>query len=211
MLARILQLSVCCVILGPGLAMTAEPPAVELSIDGKSILGRPLVWSKSQVCLLTPDGRVWDLDPRQIDDYRQTKIPFQSLTKNDLRAELQREFGDDFEVTSTGNYLVVHPQGESKQWAERFEMLYRSFLHYFRARGFQPQAPLFPLVAIVFPRQEDFHRYAASEGYRLPRQVLGYYSPLSNRIALFDTTAGKSGDWTVNADTIALESQSLCW
>jgi hypothetical protein len=188
------------------LVMAAEPMAIELTAGGNKLLGRPLVWSKSQVCLLSPDGKVWDLDPRNVTDARQTTAPFRSLTKNELRAELQREFGSAFEVTSTGNYLVVHPAGESNQWAERFEILYRSFLHYFRARGFQPQAPMFPLVAIVFRSQEDFLRYAAAEGQRLPRQVLGYYSPLSNRVALFDSAASGSGDWTLNAETIIHEA-----
>jgi hypothetical protein len=207
MLVRVLQLCAWCVVfLAPLSVNAAEPPAVELTIGGAKLLGRPLVWSKSQVCLLAPSGRVWDLDPRGITDVSQTSTPFRGLTKNELRAELQREFGNAFEVTSTGNYLVVHPAGESKEWAERFEMLYRSFVHYFRARGFQPQSPMFPMVAIVFPRQEDFQRYAISEGESLPRGVLGYYSPLSNRVALFDSTAGKSGDWTLNAETIIHEA-----
>jgi hypothetical protein len=62
-------------------------------------------------------------------------------------------------------------------------------------------------VAIVFPKQEDYLRYAASDGQRISANVLGYYSPQSNRIALYDQTAGqKNIDWTQNAETLIHEA-----
>ena len=50
------------------------------------------------------------------------------------------------------------------QWAPRFEELYRSFVHYFSARGWRLTEPQFPLIAVVFPRQIDFARQASREG-----------------------------------------------
>ena len=169
--------------------IAAEAPAIEVTLSELKIIGRPLLWNQDRIHLLARDGRLWDFTPQDAKDYRQTNQPFRPWTKNEMRAELLREFGKGFEVTSTGNYLVVHPAGQQNQWAERFEVLYRSFLQYFTARGFRPASPPFPLVAVVFPRQEDFLRYAAQEGQKLPPQVLGYYHPLSNRVALYDTSA----------------------
>ena len=194
--------------LGQRDTLAAEAPAVEVTLGELKVIGRPLLWNQQRVHLLARDGRLWDFAPSDAKDYHQTTEAFRSLSKNELRGELQREFGQGFEVTSTGNYLIVHPAGQQSQWAERFESLYRSFLHYFTARGFRPTTPPFPLVAVIFPRQEDFLRYAAREGQKLPPQVLGYYHPYSNRVALYDTTAGQTGtaDWTTNAETIIHEA-----
>ncbi|HTN74476.1 MAG TPA: DUF1570 domain-containing protein [Pirellulaceae bacterium] len=188
-------------------AQAAEPLVIELLLKDQTLIGRPLRWTHEELHLLGRDGRLWEIPGPDAKGYRRSKEAFQPLTKNELRAELQREFGNNFDVTSTGNYLVVHPAGQKDQWAQRFELLYRSFLHYFTARGYRPVSPPFPLVAIVFPRQQDFMAYAASEGHKLPPQVLGYYSPLSNRIALYDSSNGQGNQpESGNVDTLIHEA-----
>jgi hypothetical protein len=115
------------------------------------------------------------------------------------------EFGQGYEVSGVGHYLVVHPAGKRDQWAPRFEELYRSFVHYFSARGWRLTEPRFPLVAVVYPRQADFAQQARREGAPASGGLLGYYSPSTNRILMYDSSAG-SGDWTTNAETIIHEA-----
>ena len=100
-----------------------------------------------------------------------------------MRRQLMDEFGRSFEVSGTGQFLVVHPSGQRDLWVQRFEQLYRAFIHYFTARGMKPQKPPFPLIAIVFQRQSDFLKYSAKSGAKIGPGVLGYYSPC--RIAFF--------------------------
>lgn len=187
-------------------ASAATPSEIDVTISGRRVLGRPLAWTKERVFLLGRDGYLWDFAPGDAKDFRKSPEEFRSLTKNELRGQLQQEFGQGFDVTSTGNYLVVHPVGTESQWAGRFETLYRSFLHYFSARGFRPQSPIFPLVAVVLPTQQDFLRYAAREGERVSPQVLGYYSPRTNRIVMYDSAAVQGGNWTQNAETLIHEA-----
>jgi hypothetical protein len=123
-----------------------------------------------------------------------------------LRSRLSQEFGRGFEVSSTGHYLVVHPLGQSDQWSKRFEELYRSFVHYFSVRGLKLKAPEFPLVAIALNSRDEFLRYAARDGANVGQNVLGYYSPQSNRIALYDVAAGNKAAWHYNAETIIHEA-----
>src|SRR5690606_17098851 len=138
------------VLVGCSCAFANPPTAIEVTLGSQTLLGRPLAWTPARIFLLSRDGRLWGFAPREMKDYRAAKEDFRALTTNELRAQLQREFGGAFDVTSTGNYLVVHPAGEENQWAQRFEQLYRSFIHYFQARGYRPHAPHFPLVAVVF-------------------------------------------------------------
>ncbi len=180
---------------------------LQLTIGQTRVEGTPLTWSADPVLLLGRDGRLWDFDPDSARDFRKSAPRFQSFTVGEIREQLQRELGQTFEITATGHYLVAHPRGQRDLWGQRFEDLYRTFWHYFKARGFNLSQPEFPLVAVVFPDQGGFLRYAAADD-NVPRQgLLGYYSPVSNRIALYDVTHGSSGDdWSTNAATIIHEA-----
>jgi hypothetical protein len=126
-----------------------------------------------------------------------------------MRGQLMREFGDHFDVSGTGNYLVVHPAGQRDLWAQRFEELFRSFVHYFSVRGMRPADPRFPLVAVVFPSQRDFTQYVQqTEGTAPAPGIVGYYSSQTNRVMLYDVTQGQSADpnWQQNASTIIHEA-----
>ncbi len=185
----------------------ADGVVVRLRIQNEWLEGQALAWSSSSVQLLTRDGFLRQIDPAAARDYQKLPGPFRGYPANVMRSRLQREFGKQYQVSGTGHYLVVHPAGQRDKWAGRFEELYRSFGHYFGTRGFRPQAPLFPLVAVVFPNRNAFLSYARSTGTRLPSSAIGYYSPLSNRILLYDLMAGKSNaNWFDNAETIIHEA-----
>lgn len=189
----------------------AETPrrlTLELELEGEKIEGMPLAWSKQEIHLLGRDGRLWQFHPDDPTSVRKKASNFKSYSASEIRTRLLRELGKSFEVTGTGHYLVAHPRGQRDLWGQRFEDLYRSFVHYFGVRGFKAQDPEFPLTAIVFHNQRDFINYASSEGYRVSTGVLGFYSPSSNRIMLFDIGAGRSNEyeWHQNAMTIIHEA-----
>jgi len=83
----------------------------------------------------------------------------------------------------------------------------RSFKIFFSVRGFQLHDPEFPLVAIIMRSKEEFYRYAQKEKAPLQAGILGYYSPLTNRVAMYDATDGRSNAaWHANAETIIHEA-----
>ena len=190
-------------------AGTATGQTIEVRLTDRTITGHPVSWDDQQVTLLSRDGQYVSFAPDDARSFRQVAGDFRSLSQAELRGGLLREFGDRFEVSGTGQYLVVHPVGERDRWADRFEQLYRSMLHYFTARGFRLGRPEFPLVAIVFPEQAVYLQYIAQQtGSRVSGNSLGYYDPTSNRIHLFDITARQpdSSLWYVNAETIIHEA-----
>ena len=157
--------------------------------------------------LLARDGQLVNFRPQEARDFQQSSPRFYSYTTGEVRSQLYREFGREFDVTGTGHYLVVHPRGQKDRWADRFERLYRSFYHYFQVRGFSLQEPEYPLIAIVFHNQEDYRRYAARTGSAPGANTLGHYDDWTNRISLFDVTAGSSSrEWSRNAETIIHEA-----
>jgi len=188
-------------------AETGSNWMLKLTLQGRPIEGMPLHWSQEQVHLLGRDGQLWEFSPSDARDYQKTSNRFQSYSTSELRAILLRELGEGVEVSGTSHYLVAHPKGQRDQWAERFEDLYRSFVHYFAVRGFQLSEPPVPLLGIVCRNQAEFRRYAAKEG--IPAGgVLGYYSPLTNRIVVYDMDGGSSTAtaWQDTAATIIHEA-----
>lgn len=160
-----------------------------VDIGDRRVEGTPLAWSKQQVMLLARDGRLWDFAPNQSRNFRKISSTFSSYSAGEMRAALERELRGKLVVTGTGHYLVAHPQGKD-DWAQRFEELYRSCVHYFGQREMRVREPSFPLVAIVWGRREDFVRYAAADGTQVQENVLGFYSPTTNRVMLYDQHLG---------------------
>ncbi len=186
--------------------LSAAEPLVKLDLAGRMLEGTPLAVSEKKIFFLARDGQLNEFAPTEAANYSKLDGSFRSYSQAEIRGLLLREF-PQFEVSGVGHYLVVHPAGKRDQWSPRFEELYRSFMQYFAARGWQLSEPRFPLVAIVFPRQVDFWQAAAREGFEPNPGMLGYYSPMSNRIMMFDAAASHPGwDWTTNSDTIIHEA-----
>lgn len=169
-----------------------SPITMEALVQGKRVEGRPLAWSNQKIFLLARNGELVEFAPGQAKQYQKVSDRFSPYSQLDMRGMLQREFGPKFDVTATGHFLVVHPAGQKQQWASRFEDMYRSFLMYFRIRGVSLKEPEFPLVAIVFANAEDFRRYAAADGTTSMTNMLGYYSPMTNRVVMYDVGDGKA-------------------
>ena len=196
---------VCCI--QPVLAAGPADAMVELTVAGQRIEGSPIGGGDKEVHLLGRDGRLWEFQPEAARDYRKTADHFRAYSTSEFRAALLRELGGGYEVTGTGHYLVAHPRGQGEKWAQRFEDLYRSLVHYFSVRGLQPAPPQFPLVGIVCRNHDDFARRTAAGGQTAPNGVAGYYNPETNRITLYDM-GGKtdSRNWRENASVLIHEA-----
>lgn len=184
------------------------PVMIQLDLADETIQATPVVASQQEVIMLGRDGQLWDFAPNEATNFTRLAQPFAPFPQSELRGKLLSEFGRGFEVSGTGNYLVVHPAGAKERWANQFEQLFRSFQQYFTARGIRPERNEFPLVAIVFPDFATYQKYAASEGMRVSKGVVGYYSPQTNRVALYDITGGNPNHplWGENLATVIHEA-----
>jgi hypothetical protein len=176
-------------------------------VNGQMLEGKPLDWSSHHVTLLARDGQLHEIDPKLAKKGIKTSPRFFGYSQSEMKTALQKEFGKQFDVSATRHYLVVHPQGERDEWANRFEDLYNRFGHYFRVRGFKLSEPPYPLVAVVFRHEAEYRRHAAASGENIPPEWVGYYTPGSNRVYMFDVTAGVGGEnWSHNASLIIHEA-----
>jgi hypothetical protein len=188
--------------------LVAQERTVSIDVKGRRLEGMPLHVSEQQIALLSRDGQLLTFAPTDATNYTKPVAGFRGYTSSEMRGLLAREFGGSFEVSGTGHFMVVHPVGQKDKWAARFEEVYRSFIHYFQTRGLRLSEPKFTLVAVVFPTRTDFQRYCATHQLPVDPNILGYYQSTSNRILMFDVTAGRASNvpWQVNAETIIHET-----
>ena len=191
----------------PARAAMPVEAMIQLTLRGQRVEGSAIEFNAAQVHLLGRDGRLWEFQPGEATDFHKSADRFQPLSISEFRAGLLRDLGAGFEATGTGHYLVAHPAGQRDVWAQRFEDLYRSFVHYWGVRGLTPQEPLFPLVGVVCRNRRQFDEVAARDGGSVGSGVLGYYHLLTNRILLYDlgSSAG-TGKWQTSAKVLIHEA-----
>ena len=187
----------------------AQTPEVTIKIDynNKSYYGKPLGWTGKAIFLLRRDGRTSLVPSRSSRDFETVANEFKPFSRDLLRTRLQKEFGRKYQVSVTQNFVVVHPPGDFQKWAQPFEVLYQRFRAYFSSRGFELKPLEFPLVAVVLRTRNEFDRFLVA--YHDSRKgVVGYYSPMSNRIITYDQSAGREDQLgkLFTSDTIVHEA-----
>jgi hypothetical protein len=172
--------------LGAAHTFGADPAEIEVQVRQQTLRGKVLAHDDEAFWLMGRDGRLEKLPIGDVGEFRQVSSRFQAYSAAELRDQLRREMGNEYEIVGTGHYLVCAAKGEAQKYAGLFEDLYRTLYVYCRARNFRVTEPEFPLVALVFPDHARFAAYARQDGVQAMRGLRGYYLVSSNRIALFE-------------------------
>ena len=194
--------------LGTNTSCWAEPPRslIEIKVGKEQFSGRIVAADDRDCWVFQRDGRMSRVRMDDVDDCSEVDPRFRPFPSLELRDRLKTEFGRDFEVKATSHYIVVARNESAERYAKLFEQVYRQFHSYFVPRGFRMEEPEFPLVAVVFPDQASFTKYCRAEGANPKPGVVGFYLPVSNRVALYDrTTSGRTRDDDTN-DTVIHEA-----
>ena len=190
----------------PQIVFAGSPFFIELQTKDKTFRGKLMADTPDRVWLMDRDGY---LNIVPLDDVRKHRLvsrQFRKYSAAELRDRLRREFSPRLEVVASQHYLVCASKNRSRQYADLFEKVYRTFYSYFAVRGFRLTEPAFPLVAIVLPDQRQFAAYSRHDGVRASPGLLGYYLRTSNRVALFQKSAGASARISAGlTDTIVHE------
>lgn len=173
-------------------AVAGPPPAlIEVENGGKWYEGKVVLNLEEQFWLMQTDGRIHELRVSKTHRFRQLNPRFSPASSTVIAGELKKELGKGFGYATSRYYVVAaSSDAKAKQYSNVLEDTYRAFRHYFTVRGLKLNEPEVPLVAIVFPSQKRFTEYAHNDRAPTGAGLKGYYSPLSNRVALFEEEAG---------------------
>ncbi len=177
---------------------------IKVEVKQRTFIGKPLVWDGDNMQLLRRDGRMTFLPVKSHDDYQVLSNGFSVMAKKTMVAKLKKEFGKRYTVSSTPSFIVVHPHGDYQKWAKPFEDLNKRFATFFSTRGHKLEAPKFPMVAVVLNTRGEFDRMLRRY-YSADRNLLGYYSPRSNRIITYDQIK-EADDSIFNTNTVIHEA-----
>ncbi len=161
---------------------------VRLKTGTEVIVGRVLAWDDTQVALLSDRGALryipWSV-PTEI--YEEAG-DLQPLPAANLQSELQAEFGSEFVVRASAQFVVVQPKNCQRDWARSMQQFYGNVQTYCSARQIPLKHPPFPMVAIVLPNRQAMIEYAAQQQDRIGNHFLAYYSLNSNRVLMYDSS-----------------------
>ena len=179
--------------------------------DGKTFYGKPMATDGKNLAVVRWDGRMTTFP---VND-KAAKVSlyckgFEPYSTAELKIRLQKHFGKRYAISTTDHFVVIHPNNGGngqKYWAQPFEQYYIRLRNYFNAHGFKTSAPEFPMIAIVLRSRSEFDRKLDAEAeYR--RNVVGYYSRISNRITTYDPTRASLKIQRENPDRNWLYSSS---
>lgn len=193
----------CAVLLVDACTVEAGGPAdfmLETHIEGKKLFGQPLFWDRTNMCLMSRDGAYHIFANKTAKNSRKVKRDFFPYTSVEMKQNIRKEFGHSFEVSSSEHFVVVHPKG-GREWADRMESLYRTFISSMRVRGITLAKPQVTMVAVVFRNRGEYAKYFADRGRDRPANTLGHYEEDSNRVYLFD-----DGGSVTNMQTVIHEA-----
>jgi hypothetical protein len=177
---------------------------VEVPYKDKNYVGRPLAWDGKDLMLLRRDGRISRLPVTKISSLQLVSKQYKPFAVDELRANLNREFGSKYQVSVTNDFVVVHPHGSQRKWAQPFQELYHRFRIFFESRGIKLKRPQAKMVAVVLRTRNEYDRFIRDYHSTLNNTV-GYYNPASNRIITYDQSS-EGRDWLESNETIIHEA-----
>jgi hypothetical protein len=155
------------------------------------ISGKVLVEAQDGGLLLLDRAHVlWAVTPEELVRREQDAEPFEPLDRAAMAAEMLAQLPDGFRVHNTAHYVVCYNTSAAyAQWCgSLYERLYLAFRNYWQNRGLDLVDPEWPLVALVFDRQDGFANYARAELGDATASIIGYYSLRTNRVTMYDLT-----------------------
>lgn len=157
-----------------------------------SISGLPISWGSEQVLMLRSDGWLAEFPTNEVVEHRISERTFKPAQAEEMTLQLQAELGTSYRTAVAGPFLIVAPGASLPVWSERFLALYNGFRGYCAARQINLRQPPFLMPAIVFRTREEFDAYSQRHGHAVTQSTLGYYSLVTNRIALYEFSSNSN-------------------
>lgn len=176
----------------PSAAWSVRLTFTDSDKNSRTVEGRIVVEAQDGgILLLGLDGMLWSVTPKRLVKREATGKEFEPLSADELGRQLQREFGDGFEIVQTRHYVICTNAGRAYgRWCGAlFERLMSSFRTHWRSRALDLHDPKLPLAAVVFADAQQFARFATKDAGQAAAEAKGYYSVRTNRMVLYDLTA----------------------
>jgi hypothetical protein len=159
---------------------------VELSDQNDSYEGKLIARTPSHVCIMDRFGLMTSLEINNLKSFRVVAGNYSPVSSIGLQQSLKKELPKGYEIAASAHYVVMGRKGKADDYAKLFEEVYRQVDTFFSVRGFDTHLPEMPMVAFVFGTQAEFKAYCAAQNDQTMTKMRGYYSPKTNRVAMYE-------------------------
>lgn len=171
------------------------------------VKGLPISWANDQVLMLRSDGWLAEFPTREVLEHKLSDRYFRPAQAEEMVKMLQVELGNSYQSAVAGPFLIMAPGPSLPIWSERFLALYSGFQSYCNIRQIALRQPPFLMPAIVFRTRQEFEAYSQRHRHAITSSTLGYYSLVTNRIALYEFSAtDNSSEFFSTASTLIHEA-----
>ena len=162
------------------------PQPVRFLLGSQWQTGLHLIDSSTESLVMATDGWLHTISSeKRNESMRASTEAFRPASTVQMRNQLRAEFGRDFDVVATQNFLVVQPRGRGDRWPDMFENSHRGFVEFMTKRGVQVRQGRFPMVAVVLPDARAMYDELDRLGIDVSR-VSGIYANRCNRVMTHD-------------------------
>lgn len=166
---------------------------VEVRDDVRTYVGKVVAKNQDTCYLMDQFGVMSHLPVSRLESFRVVADRFRPSSIGEVRLELQSEFRSGYEIRNSAHYIVVGKKGQASAYASLFEEIFRQVESFYTIRGFETSAPEVVMIAIVFGTQGEFKKYCEEDQVLWSKDLRGYYSQKTNRVALYDVPDPLSG------------------
>lgn len=159
---------------------------VELSDQNSSYEGKLIAKTPSHVCIMDRFGLMTALEIKSLKSFKVVAGSYSPVSSIGLQQSLKKELPPGYEVAASAHYVVMGRTGKADDYAKLFEEVYRQVDTFFSVRGFETHLPEMPMVAFVFGTQAEFKAYCEAQDDQSMVKMRGYYSPKTNRVAMYE-------------------------
>ncbi len=170
----------------PSLGFLASLQHVRVVTESMKLTGLDWGLAGGHLIVLERDGSLTIVPTRELNGVYTLNTPFQPMSADEVRQQLQRELPWRFRWTKTGPWLVgsTADRDSTRRLCRLLKRHYAAYCRFASRRGLPLARPPFPLVLLLFDKREDFESYARMDGIRdIAPEFAGYYSLESNRVA----------------------------
>lgn len=166
-----------------------------LTRDGKQheLVGDVLLDAQdNSMYFMQDDGRAWFVKPDEIKQRIDSEQDAEPASFAAMEKSLLEELPEGFRIYKTKHYLIAYQteRAYAKWMAQLYEgRLYRQFEIFWRNKKLPLTKPKYPMVVIIFKTKAEYQRYVDRD-LGPGQDIVAYYNLLTNRVAMFDFTAG---------------------
>lgn len=184
----------CCLLFAPLNLQSMDEVTIVRSGVQATIKGEIVVEAlDGGMMMRAVDGRIWMIQPGEVQSKKSDKTPFQGLDANTLSkqvmANLPRTAGR-FRVLKPKGYAIIY--NTSPLFANWVKSVYLrlnvAFKNFWENKGVTLDRPDVPLCVIIFKSKKEFDDYSIATLGATQGNALAYYNMQTNQVVMYDLT-----------------------